>query len=58
MVLESRSSLRQTLFTIIYLPIVYTVFGLILGEFITIATNESQMLVYSFHNSHILIIFK
>ena len=30
--LEARASLRQTLFTIIYLPIVYTVFGLVLGE--------------------------
>ena len=30
--LEARASLRQNLFTIIYLPIVYTVFGLILGK--------------------------
>ena len=34
--LEARASLRQNLFTIIYLPIVYTVFGLILGEFQTL----------------------
>ena len=32
MSMESRASLRQTLFTIIYLPIVYTVFGLVLGK--------------------------
>ena len=32
--LEARASLRQNLFTIIYLPIVYTVFGLILGKFL------------------------
>jgi len=30
--LEARASLRQTLFTILYLPIVYTVFGALLGK--------------------------
>ncbi len=31
--LEARASLRQTFFSIIYLPVVYTVFGALLGKF-------------------------
>ena len=38
--LEARASLRQTMFTIIYLPIVYLVFGTILGECIYMMLNN------------------
>ena len=54
MVLEARASLRQTFFTIIYLPIVYTVFGLILGNYTqSIPTHLYNPPPYSQHLHHL-----
>ncbi len=44
--LEARASLRQTFFSIIYLPVVYTVFGALLGKFTCIHYQVSCVLCF------------
>lgn len=49
--LEARASLRQNLFTIIYLPIVYTVFGLILGKCLVRCSSHDANIMFLVNNS-------